>query len=58
MKNIQVGNLVKWNHPEKKYQDYGIVIKVDGMYAHIRWLEEPDQSGNYRRDCELLEVVK
>ena len=56
---MQVGDLVRWKHPT--YPDYGLVMEIGGKCfageAFIEWSGEPEHSGYYPIEHELLEVV-
>jgi len=56
---MQVGDLVKWSHPH--FLDYGIVVQLGFDYfageAYVEWQGNPDHSGYYPIEHELLEVV-
>ena len=56
---MNIGDLVRWNHPEAL--DYGLVVAIGGDCfageAFIEWARTPDHSGYYPIAHELLEVV-
>ena len=61
---MKVGDLVKWTHP--KALDYGLVLALgedrrpegywDG-HILIEWHANPEHSGLYPADHELLELI-
>ena len=62
---MEVGDLVKWTHPHAK--DTGIILKMPDDKADtpswhenqaiIHWFGNPEHSGLYPIDHELLEVI-
>ena len=56
---MKTGDLVRWNHPTAL--DYGLVVEIGGNCfageAYIRWVDQPEHSGYYPIEHELLEVI-
>jgi len=56
---VKVGDLVKWTHPHSK--DIGVILDADsdkwGGQVIIHWFGNPDHSGLYPIDHELLELI-
>lgn len=45
---MQVGDLVKWNHPNKTHQDIGIIREIHNpRKVYILWTKNPNSSGEY-----------
>ena len=60
MKKVKVGDLVKWMHPDAI--DYGLVLEMlDDRWgsdtAYIQWHVNPDYSGGYPINHDLLAVI-
>jgi hypothetical protein len=55
---MKVGDLVKWNHPRKQYQDIGIIRKIRNPHAvYILWTYNPEHSGEYDSDHRLFKLL-
>ena len=56
---MQVGDLVAWLHPGSL--DYGLVTDLGRHIfageAYVEWVKNPEHSGYYPIEHELLEVV-
>ena len=45
---MQVGDLVKWDHPYKRHQDIGIIREIrNPRKVYILWTYNPEHSGEY-----------